>query len=253
MLSSLPRPVIFAHRGSSAHAPENTLASFNLAIQQGADAIELDTMLCADNQPVVIHDEKLDRITGISKFVKQLTLEELKTLDAGKYFKPSFEGERIPSLKEVFEVCGKKIFINIELKNLSTPTDNLPQIVAALVHQFELENFIMFSSFNPLALIRIQKLLPNTPVGLLADSGLNGYWARSWIGRFIKYNALHPWLGDVSVKLVEEAHRRGKRIHVYTVNNPLDMSRMASLDVDGFFSDDPLLALQTLNRGNNKS
>ncbi len=249
MLSDLPRPVVFAHRGSSAHAPENTLAAFTLAMEQGADAIELDTMLSADGQVVVIHDEKLDRIAGIHKEVGQLTLIELKALDAGKYFKASFEGERIPTLKEVFEICGKKIFINIELKNLSTPMDDLPHKVADLVHLFELEEFIMFSSFNPLALIRIHNYLPKVPIGLLADSGLLGYWARTGIGRLIKYNALHPWLGDVSQKLVDDSHRRGKRVHVYTVNNPMDIRRMVTLDVDGFFSDDPLMALQILNRG----
>lgn len=249
MLSDLPRPVVFAHRGSSAHAPENTLAAFTLAMKQGANAIELDTMLSIDGQPVVIHDEKLDRIAGVSKEVKQLNLKELKALDAGKYFNESFEGEQIPTLKEVFEVCGKKIFINIELKNLSTPTDNLPGIVANLIHQFELQEYIIFSSFNPLALIRIHKLLPEVPIGLLADSGWAGYWARSGIGRLLKYDALHPWLGDVSYKLVEDTHHRGKRMHVYTVNNPVDIRRMADFDVDGIFSDDPLLALQTLNRG----
>jgi glycerophosphoryl diester phosphodiesterase len=210
-------------------------------------------MLSADNQPVVIHDEKLDRIAGISKEVKNLTLKDLKTLDAGKYFNASFQGEQIPSLKEVFEVCGKKIFINIELKNLSTPTDNLPDIVAELIRQFNLEDYVLFSSFNPLALIRIQKLLPEVPIGLLADSGWSGYLARSSIGRLIKYDALHPWLGNVSRKLVEDTHQRGKRIHVYTVNNPLDIRRLADLDIDGFFCDDPIMALQTLNREIKKS
>ncbi len=249
MLSSLPRPVVFAHRGSSAHAPENTLAAFSLAMQQGADAIELDTMLSADGQPVVIHDENLGRIAGINKEVKQLSLSELKALDAGKYFDVSFKGERIPTLNEVFDVCGKKIYINIELKNLSTPTDNLPGKVAALIRQFGLEEFIIFSSFNPLALIRIHKLLPEAPVGLLADSGWSGYWARSGIGRLIKYDALHPWLGDVSKNMVTDCHNRGKRVHVYTVNNPVDIRRMVDLGIDGFFTDDPVLALQTLNRG----
>jgi glycerophosphoryl diester phosphodiesterase len=249
MLFDLPRPVVFAHRGSSAHAPENTLAAFSLALQQGANAIELDSMLSADGHAVVIHDENLNRIAGIDKEVKQLTLTELKALDAGKYFNASFEGERIPTLIEVFETVGKKIFINIELKNLSTPTDDLPKKVAELVRRFGLEEYIIFSSFNPLALIRIHQLLPQMPIGLLADSGWLGYWARSGIGRLIKYDALHPWLGDVSNNMVASSHSRGKRVHVYTVNNPVDIRRMVDLDVDGFFSDDPVLALQTLNRG----
>lgn len=249
MLSNLPRPIVFAHRGSSAHAPENTLSAFNLAIEQGADAIELDTMLSADGQVMVIHDEKLDRIAGIQKEVKNLDLAELKKLDAGKYFNSTYEGERIPTLSEVFEICNKKIFINIELKNLSSPFDDLPHRVADLVKQFKIEEYIIFSSFNPIALIRIKRHLPHVPIGLLADTGWLGYWARSRIGSIINYDALHPWLGDVTSKLVNNAHQNGKRVHVYTVNNPEDIRRMKAFNVDGFFTDDPLMALQILNRG----
>lgn len=253
MLYDLPRPIVFAHRGSSAHAPENTLSAFTLAIQQGADAIELDTMLSADGQVVVIHDEKLDRIAGVQKEVKHLSLSELKSLDVGNYFNSAYKGEHIPTLSEVFEICGKKIFMNIELKNLSTPSDDLPKKVAELVEQFGIEEHIIFSSFNPIALVRIRQYLPKISIGLLADSGWKGYWARSGIGSLLKYDALHPWIGDVSAKLVDRAHRHGKRVHVYTVNNPEDIQRMKALNVDGIFSDDPLMALQILNRGASKS
>src|SRR5512134_684431 len=106
MLGEFPRPMLFAHRGASAHAPENTVAAFELAVRQFKNlppAVELDVKLSADKQVVVIHDQTVDRTTGSKGRVNQLTLAELKTLDAGSFFGPSFQGERIPTLSDVFE------------------------------------------------------------------------------------------------------------------------------------------------------
>src|SRR5690242_12342962 len=103
MLESLSRPVIFAHRGACAHAPENTLASFELALAQQADAIELDAKLSADGFVVVHHDDTVDRTTDGKGRLKNLTLAELKKLDAGSSFAETFKGEKIPTLEEVFE------------------------------------------------------------------------------------------------------------------------------------------------------
>src|SRR5512143_1463332 len=100
-LTSLPQPVVFAHRGASAHAPENTLAAFELALAQDADAIELDVKLTADGQAVVIHDPTLNRTTGSQGSVKNMSLAELKSLDAGSYFSETYRGEKIPTLEEV--------------------------------------------------------------------------------------------------------------------------------------------------------
>src|SRR4030042_5766395 len=120
----LIRPTIFAHRGSSVHAPENTLAAFKLAIDQHADGIELDTKLSADGQVVVMHDDTVDRTTNGTGRIKSLTLHELKRLDAGSKFDPSFHAERIPTLAEVFETVGGKIFINVALATYTSPTDD---------------------------------------------------------------------------------------------------------------------------------
>ena len=115
MYAQLPRPAIFAHRGSSAYAPENTLAAFDLAISQNADAIEFDAKLSADGHVVVIHDQTIDRTTNGSGFVNQLPLKSLKGFDAGSKFDPKFSGEKIPTLDEVLANIGKRIFINIEI------------------------------------------------------------------------------------------------------------------------------------------
>ena len=125
MLTSLPQPLIFAHRGASAHAPENTLAAFELALAQGADGIELDVKLSADGHAVVIHDAAVDRTTGAHGMVKDLSLAELRALGAGSFFSEKFSAEKIPMLEEVFEAVGKRTFINVELTNYKTPHDQL--------------------------------------------------------------------------------------------------------------------------------
>src|SRR5512143_222647 len=112
LLYELPRPVIFGHRGACAHAPENTLASFQMAFEQGADAIELDAKLSADGKVVVMHDATVDRTTGGHGRVSSLTLAELRELDAGASFSENYRGQKIPTLEEVFESEGQKGIIN---------------------------------------------------------------------------------------------------------------------------------------------
>ncbi len=126
-------PIIFAHRGDSAHAPENTLVSFELALAQGADAIELDAKLSADGEVVVIYDATVDRTTDGHGRVARLTLTDLRSLDAGCSFSEKYRGQKIPLLEEVFETVGKKTYINVELTNYAAPRDPLVEKVCALV------------------------------------------------------------------------------------------------------------------------
>ena len=246
MLDQLPHLTIFAHRGASAHAPENTLAAFELAIRQDADAIELDATLCADGHVVVFHDNTVDRTTDGTGRVKELTLSALKELDAGCSFDETFCGEGIPTLSEVFESVGSRIFINIELKNYASPTDALPKKVARLVQKHDLAQRILFSSFNPIALRRIKQLMPYVPIGLLALPGLGGAWARSALGRWVPHQTLHPSIQDATPRLVEQQHRQGYKVYVYTVNHPQDIIDFYSWGVDGIFTNNPLLARQII-------
>jgi len=126
-------PLVIAHRGASMYAPENTIAAFELAVEMGADAIELDTMLTADGTPIVIHDQSLERTTNGSGSVASKSIEEIQLLDAGSTFDARFDGEKIPTLKEVFSAVGNKILINVELKNYASPLDHLPETVIDLV------------------------------------------------------------------------------------------------------------------------
>ena len=243
MLTSLPQPIIFAHRGASAHAPENTLAAFELALTQGADGIELDVKLSADGHVVVIHDATVDRTTGGRGRVKELSLADLRTLNAGSFFSSSFSVEKIPTLEEVFEALGKKLFINVELTNYNTPRDHLVESVCILVKKFNLQKSVMFSSFYVSNLSKAHSYLPEVPCGLLAYPNLLGAWARSFGFAFGKYVALHPYLSDVTPQQVQRVHRLKGRVHVWTVNAEADMRRLFGWNVDAIFTDDPQLAV----------
>lgn len=244
MLESLPRPVIFAHRGASAHAPENTLAAFELALTQKADAVELDVKLSADGRVVVHHDTTVDRTTDGHGRVKDLKLAELRSLDAGGWFSEKFRGEKIPTLDEVFESIGKRTFINVELTNYSTPRDQLVETVCMLVKKHKVQKHILFSSFFASNLSKARSFLPDVPRGLLASPGLLGTWARSFEFSFGKYQALHPAVRDASQQQVARVHRLKRRVNVWTVNDEQDMRRLFGWHVDGIFTDDPLLAVR---------
>lgn len=244
MLSSLPQPVIFAHRGASAHAPENTLAAFELALEQGADAIELDVKLSADGQVVVIHDATVDRTTGTHGRVRDLSLAQLRALNAGSFFASRFSTEKIPMLEEVFEAVGRRTFINVELTNYNTPRDHLVESVCMLVKQHNLQGRVIFSSFYASNLSKARSYLPEVPCGLLALNGWLGAWARSFGFAFGKYAALHPNLGDVTREQIQRVHRLKGRMHVWTVNPEADIRRLFEWGVDGIFTDDPQLAVR---------
>jgi glycerophosphoryl diester phosphodiesterase len=244
MLESLPQPVIFAHRGASAHAPENTIAAFELAVAQQADGIELDVKLTSDGHVVVHHDATVNRTTNGQGKLKDLSLAELKKLDAGSSFSEQFRGETIPTLEEVFEAVGGRTFINIELTNYNTPRDQLVETVCMLVKKHQMQKRILFSSFFAGNLSRARSYLPDVPTGLLAFNGVLGAWARSFGFVFGKYQALHPYLKDMTQQEVLRVHRLKRRVHVWTVNAQEDMRRLFGWGVDAIFTDDPQLAVK---------
>jgi glycerophosphoryl diester phosphodiesterase len=238
LYTQLPRPTIFAHRGASNSAPENTIAAFRLAISQKADAIELDAKCTSDGQIVIIHDQTVDRTTNGTGKVGELPLVAINELDAGGWFHSEYSGEAIPTLDEVFETLGSQIFINIELTNYASPTDHLPQKVVQIILHHGLENQVLLSSFNPLALRRAHSFAPQIPLGLLSLPGFQGIWARSFLGNFVPHQAFHPHVNDANTGFIEKFHRKEKRVHVWTVNSAEDMQRLFHAGVDGIFTDD---------------
>lgn len=245
-----PGFAVIAHRGASGDAPENTLAAFHLAVEQGADAIELDAKLCADGEIVVIHDASVDRTTDGHGRVKHLRLQELKGMDAGVKFDGRFHGENIPTLADVFAALGEKIRINVELTNYASPWDDLPLKAGRLVQKFGLEERVLFSSFNLIALIKAARAFPRIPRALLSERGSSRYWwMMSFLIKKIGCEAFHPNVADVDAPFVDRMHRANFRVVVYTVNRRPDIQRMAEVKVDGIFTDHVLLAKKVLAMG----
>lgn len=237
-----------AHRGASAYAPANTLAAFRLAEELGADGVELDVHLSADGAIVVIHDFTVDATTDGHGHVRDMTLAELKRLDAGSWFDPRFAGERIPTLEEVVEALGTHMVLNIELKALGLRSQGLEQAVVDLVHRHDIAPRTILSSFNPLVLWRLRRLDPALPRGLLYDASLPLPLRRAWLRPLVRPAALHPHHSLVHARSVTWAHAGGYRVHTWTVDEPTEMRRLIELDVDGIITNRPDVLQRELER-----
>ena len=239
-------PLIVAHRGDSANGPENTLAAFRLALENGADGIELDVMLSADQKLMVIHDDTLDRTSNGHGKVADLPFAALRELDAGSWYGLKFKGEPIPLLEEVFAELGGKFLINVELKNYKTPKDQLPELAVKLVKKHGLSDSVLLSSFNASNLPRVKSLAPEIRTGLLTLPGLLGLPMRGLLGRRFKADDLHPYYRDVSTRMVQFRHKLGQNVNVWTVDAPEDQRRMQAFGVDMIICNDPARARQIL-------
>jgi len=240
-------PLIFAHRGASAHAPENTLSAFDLAIQLKADVIEFDAKLSADKQVVIIHDQTVNRTTDGAGYVGELPLAALKEFDASTHFSEFPNKEHIPTLEEVIEAFRGKTLFNIELSNYKSPFDALPSKVAQMILHFGIVDQVLVSSFHPLPLRKFHQLLPAVPIGFLAKRGISGFLSRSSFGKvLVSYLAIHPEKNDVSPNLVKTAQQSGFRVHPFLVNEHDELAKLFAVGIDGVITDYPSLARQVL-------
>ncbi len=239
-------PAIIGHRGASAAAPENTLAAFTLAIDLKADAVELDVKLTKDGVPIVMHDPTVDRTTNGHGKVADLTLADLKKLDAGMKKDPKFAGERVPTLAEVFEAVAatRSVWVNVELTNYTTRSDGLEAEVVALIQKMNLQRRVLLSSFNPFALRNARRLEPSLPVAQLTAQHMPIYLRDAWLAPFIRHEARHPHYVQLKKRGVAYYKRRGYRVNVWTVNDPADLRDFARQGVDGLITDVPDVARQ---------
>jgi glycerophosphoryl diester phosphodiesterase len=188
LLPDRPRPLIFAHRGCSSLAPENTLAAFALARRLGAPGLELDVHRCATGELVVSHDATFRRCAGVDRRVADLSLAEIRGLDVGSWFDPAFAGERPPLLAEVLAEFAGDLYVDIEMKTDRTGRDPLPEALAELLRGFgePVRRGVTVSSFNPLALRRFKALVPEVATAVIYCAAPEVPWyLRRGQGRWI--------------------------------------------------------------------
>lgn len=240
-------PVVIAHRGASRAAPENTLAAFDLALDQGAGGIELDVHLSADGVPVVIHDFALDRTTDGSGAVGEHTVAQLRRLDAGAWFDPSFAGQRIPTLEETLDrLAGRtdrRVLVNVELKAGSTQYPGIERACAAILQQYATEVQLVVSSFDHRALTTLADQAPAIPTGVLHVARMVDTAAYA---RRVHAAAVHPLAATVDAQSVAEAHTADLAIYPWTVDDAAQVRRLAQLGVDGIITNLPDLARRAL-------
>jgi glycerophosphoryl diester phosphodiesterase len=233
-LDTHAHPLVIGHRGASAHAPENTMRAFQVAMAQRADGIELDVKKCASGEVVVMHDETVDRTTNGTGRTHALTLAQLRALDAG-------DGERVPTLEEVFELITSHptFLINIEVTNYPTPRDGLERDVVEIVKRHGLAERVLFSSFNHLLVRRLAALLPDVPRGLLYARDMPLPLRNVWLSPFIKHEFRHPQHAMVTRDFVDMMRARGRAVNAWTVNDDADVRRMIAAGVSGIIGDSP--------------
>jgi glycerophosphoryl diester phosphodiesterase len=241
------QPLVIAHRGASAYAPENTLAAFQLAAEQVADAVELDVDLTRDGQVVVLHDATIDRTTDGQGRVAALTLEEIRRVDAGAWKDIAFKCERVPLLEEVFEAVGQQLLINVEIKDMSLLGNGLEAKVAALIEKHDLIDRILISSFNPFALRRVKRINPRLACALIYAPDLPIILRDARLASLVPHlNARHPHHSLVNRVVVDQFHAQGLIVNVWTVNQAGIARAMIDAGVDGVIGDDPVLIREVM-------
>lgn len=234
---------LIAHRGSRLEAPENTLAAYDKALQYDIAGLEIDIHLSKDGEIIVMHDLTVDRTTDGSGWIKDMTLAELKALDAGAGFDASFAEERVPTLSEVCEfIKGQNIILNIELKNNFILYDELEEKMLQTVYDFALADRLTVSSFNHESLYRIGQLDPNIATALLYGYRIHRPWEYA---KEVGATALHPDYRLLSEEMVRTVHEHGLQINPYTPNEPDHVQRVAALGVDHIITDNlPAVAVK---------
>ncbi len=246
-------PVVVAHRGASAVYPENTLEAFEGAIEAGADVVELDVRLTTDGVAIVLHDADVGATTDGSGFVHAMTLAEVKQLDASGGRGPRAE---IPTVEEALRLLSGRAGVNLEIKNLpGEPSFDSPREAAAteavrLVHELGFQGSVLVSSFNWLAIERVQDLDPELPTGFLTTALIDPWaalvYVRSRGHAYVLPQA--PPVFEAGRPFVQEAHASGVLVGTWTVDDPEAIDRLFADGVDAIATNDPAAAIPIRDR-----
>jgi glycerophosphoryl diester phosphodiesterase len=237
------KPMVIAHRGAAGEAPENTLASFQLGLEQGAGGIELDVHLSKNGDIIVMHDETLDRTTDGTGSIIETETSDIKRLDAGSWFGEKYKGEKVPLLEEVFELVPRSILINVEIKNSYNGKMETKLAEFLRMHK-RLEN-VVISSFNHKCLRRLKEQEPKAKVGLLYAANLDDHTGYAQQLGMDVYS-LHPHFHLIDKEDVQKATLTGLHVYPYTVNKIEDYRTMIEFGVSGIITDYPARLVKLL-------
>ncbi len=233
------KPAIFAHRGASGTHPENTMAAFEAAVRLGADGIELDVQMTKDGEIVIIHDETVNRTTNGKGAIERMTYAEIAELDAGSWFHPKFEGERILTLDEFLTwATGNTMQINIELKTNKVPYYGIEQKVLELIDIYNMRGRVIISSFNSESVGRVIELDPYIAVaGLVWRIPREAVRAAKKLG----LTALHTQVSFALSEHGKEAINSGMLLRLYTINDVKEWNRVkrSGVPVEAIITDFP--------------
>jgi glycerophosphoryl diester phosphodiesterase len=246
--------LVVGHRGASAHRPENTQPSFELAVEQGADAIELDVHLTADGQLAVIHDATLERTTDLTGAVAEMTMDAIRAADAGYRFEADDEthpyrgqGLRVPTLPEVLEWLPDGVGLVVELKSRNSADATVAALHDSGVGKAGLATVI---SFDEQAIDRVRELDETLPTGLLLVPFDKVERVLTWAVEH-RHQGVFPWEGDLGLDpmpLIAQAMAFGIRLGCYVVNEPQRMQQLSATGLWGFVTDVPDVARAALGR-----
>ena len=237
----LSDPVITYHRGYSSRAPENTMAAFEAALEDGSPRIELDVQMTADGVAVVTHDTSLRRCTGCNANIYDLTYAQVQQLDAGRWFHRQFTGTYIPTLEEVLALCKGKAELNIEIKP-STFTPTLESETVRLIHAYDYGADCVVTSQSYETLCKVKELDPDITTGYILALGVGTYYDLPAADFFSVESTF------ITAGMVQQIHLRGKTISAWTINRQQDAEKLLQLGVDDLITDKPEIIAPLLAR-----
>jgi len=228
---------VYAHRGNSSTAPENTLSAFRAVAPSGADGVEFDVQLSRDGVPVVIHDETLERTTDGKGGVGEHSAAQLARLDAGRWFGATFAGEPVPTLEQTLDVFrGTPLRVNIEIKTARVPYPGLVERVIAAVERLGMRQQVIVSSFNHYSLQEARQRAPWLECAALVYEHLIEPWD------YVKRNgfqALHPHHSLVNEALMAACKAASIPVRVWTVDDPARAARLKTLGIEALVTNRP--------------
>lgn len=239
----MEQTLVWAHRGASGYAPENTIEAFEKAVEMKADGIELDVQMTKDGELVVIHDETIGRVSNGSGWVKDFTYAKLVTYNFNRTH-PEYKQVRIPTLEEVYELIKPtNLTVNVEIKTGIVFYPEIEERVLDLTERMGMAERVIYSSFNHYTVRRIKEINPEAQTGMLyADGIINPVSYGHYV---VGADAVHPALYNLQFSgFMEECRHHDRKVHVWTVNEEAYMRMVCEQKVDAMITDYPDLGKQ---------